>query len=416
MKAMACQVRPYEGQEKYIFISYCHKDSPEVFPIIEYLAGEGLRLWYDEGIDPGSEWPEMIADHLNSSAGCIALISENSLKSHNCRREINYAILKKKPFLAIFLEKVQLSPGMEMQLSAIQAIFKYTYDRTEKFYEKLLEAPLLKPCYGAPVKKPKPSGENTETSKPSGESMEAPEPDGGEISKTPKASGGEPTEKLMPVLERCATGEIIALDAPVFKVGRSESDCQYAIRGNLEVSRVHAVFYTEEAKVFVSDAGSTNKTRVGRETLVPWDKRQLNPYDLVLIGGEQFLFKYQEGGNLAQAASGDEGETPYLLKRRKTSEEILIDKPLFRLGKSKSLCDYAVEDNILVSRLHVLIESREDGVYVMDEHSTNHTYVNGRRLTPEQWLKLRDGDELSLAGEQFLVKKADRARENEVNQ
>ena len=53
-----CSVKPYEGQEAYIFISYCHKDRASVFPIIEQMARDGYRVWYDEGIDPGSEWPE----------------------------------------------------------------------------------------------------------------------------------------------------------------------------------------------------------------------------------------------------------------------------------------------------------------------------------------------------------------------
>lgn len=58
-----CSVRPYEGDENYIFISYCHKDKAKVFPIIEQLAKDGFRVWYDEGIAPGEDWPEVIAAH-----------------------------------------------------------------------------------------------------------------------------------------------------------------------------------------------------------------------------------------------------------------------------------------------------------------------------------------------------------------
>ena len=117
-----CSVKPYEGQEAYIFISYCHKDRASVFPIIEQMARDGYRVWYDEGIDPGSEWPEIIASHLNGSAACIAFITENAVNSHNCKREINFALLKKKPFISVILEPVQMSMGMEMQLAATQAM------------------------------------------------------------------------------------------------------------------------------------------------------------------------------------------------------------------------------------------------------------------------------------------------------
>ena len=48
-----CATKPYEGQDKYIFVSYCHKDRAYVFPVIEQLTKDGYRVWYDEGIDPG---------------------------------------------------------------------------------------------------------------------------------------------------------------------------------------------------------------------------------------------------------------------------------------------------------------------------------------------------------------------------
>ena len=32
----------------------------EVFKIIEKLNEKGVRIWYDEGIEPGNEWPEIV--------------------------------------------------------------------------------------------------------------------------------------------------------------------------------------------------------------------------------------------------------------------------------------------------------------------------------------------------------------------
>ena len=128
-----CAAKPYEGKEKYIFVSYCHRDRAQVFPIIEQLAKEGYRIWYDEGIDPGSEWPEIIAKKLNGSAICIAFITVNALNSHNCRREINFALLKKKFFISVILEPVEMTLGMEMQLSSAQSIFKYKLSSNKDF-------------------------------------------------------------------------------------------------------------------------------------------------------------------------------------------------------------------------------------------------------------------------------------------
>lgn len=136
----------YEGKEKYIFISYAHKDSEKVFRIMSALQAEGYRIWYDDGIIPGSEWPENIAMHLNDAAMVIAMISPSSMASHNCRREINFALSKQKPFLSVILEPTEMSLGMEMQLSAQNIVMRQNYNRWEDFISKIMLCPGLEPC------------------------------------------------------------------------------------------------------------------------------------------------------------------------------------------------------------------------------------------------------------------------------
>ena len=45
---------PYKGDRPFLFISYAHKDSERVLPIIRRLMAQGYRVWYDAGIDPGT--------------------------------------------------------------------------------------------------------------------------------------------------------------------------------------------------------------------------------------------------------------------------------------------------------------------------------------------------------------------------
>ena len=137
---------PYEGSEPYVFISYSHKDMDIVLPILQRLSDEKFRVWYDEGIDPGTEWPESIAEHLNGSQVCLAFISKNSISSFNCRREINYALSRNRGFLWVQIEPCVLSPGMELQLSSYQGLMSYTYPSIEKFYSKLLQLDILQSC------------------------------------------------------------------------------------------------------------------------------------------------------------------------------------------------------------------------------------------------------------------------------
>ena len=145
------KITAYEGTENYIFISYAHKDAAKVFPVMEQLYRRGYRIWYDDGIAPGSEWPEDIARHLNSSAMVIAFVSPNSMASVNCRREINFALSKEKPFLSVVMEPTEMPLGMELQLSAQQSVLRHNYREEEAFLEKICACPGLAPCKGTLV-------------------------------------------------------------------------------------------------------------------------------------------------------------------------------------------------------------------------------------------------------------------------
>lgn len=72
---MGANPKTYEGKEPYIFISYSHKESDIIIPIIERLQADGYRVWYDDGIIPGTEWPETIAQQF-PDCGPVDLGSE----------------------------------------------------------------------------------------------------------------------------------------------------------------------------------------------------------------------------------------------------------------------------------------------------------------------------------------------------
>ena len=141
--------KAYEGQKPYIFVSYAHLDSDRVLPIIQALQNRGFRVWYDAGIEAGTEWPEYIATRLDGCTCFLALISKNAVDSHNCRREINFAIELCKDPLAIYLEDVELSRGMRMQLGTLQAMFYNRHNSMDAFLDALVSSRMLAPCKGA---------------------------------------------------------------------------------------------------------------------------------------------------------------------------------------------------------------------------------------------------------------------------
>jgi len=125
----------YKGEEPFIFVSYAHKDSDKVFPIISEFHKAGFPIWYDEGIDPGNEWPTEIANALLNCSLFIVFISSFSKESKNVVREINYALSKDKPFIHIWLEETTLNPGLDMQISTNQGIMLFRMEQ-ENFYRK----------------------------------------------------------------------------------------------------------------------------------------------------------------------------------------------------------------------------------------------------------------------------------------
>ncbi|MBK4735325.1 FHA domain-containing protein [Noviherbaspirillum sp. DKR-6] len=55
-----------------------------------------------------------------------------------------------------------------------------------------------------------------------------------------------------------------------------------------------------------------------------------------------------------------------------------------------------------VSRRHARMRRSGDGYVIEDLHSFNGTFVNGERLAPGDWRRLRDGDEITLASKAFV--------------
>lgn len=90
------------------------------------------------------------------------------------------------------------------------------------------------------------------------------------------------------------------------------------------------------------------------------------------------------------------------LTRQVTGEKIELGKPSFVLGKNPEKSDYAVADNTNISRGHAVITMRNGRYYVMDQNSTNGTFINGRIIKAGQETEILPGDCLMLANEEFI--------------
>ena len=140
MKTPRKRIKPYVGDEPYIFVSYPHRNSEAVMPVLQTMQEQGFRFWYDEGIDPGTEWDDTIAEHILKCDYFLALLSPEYIQSSNCKDELNYARDLDKDRLLVYLSPVELPAGMSMRLGRLQAIHAYKYQVEEEFYEKLFSA------------------------------------------------------------------------------------------------------------------------------------------------------------------------------------------------------------------------------------------------------------------------------------
>jgi len=128
-----------KNKGKYIFISYAHKDSQEVYKDIKFLKDKGFNIWYDEGIETGCSWDDSIEDAEKNCEVFLCFLSENFMNSDNCKNEVNYALNNKLKCLFVRLTELQLQGGFALRLDRFQAIIKTKYPEN-LYLEKLVDS------------------------------------------------------------------------------------------------------------------------------------------------------------------------------------------------------------------------------------------------------------------------------------
>lgn len=133
--------KAYEGKEPYIFVSYSHEDTEQVYTDLAFLHDSGCRIWYDEGIPLGHTFPERIQEEIDDTncAYVVAFLSPRAVESSWVRREIFHADKVQKQLLAVHLEETKLRYGLALVLGAKEAAMRHQMSRTD-YCRKLLKA------------------------------------------------------------------------------------------------------------------------------------------------------------------------------------------------------------------------------------------------------------------------------------
>lgn len=140
----------FDKTKPYIFFSYAHKDSGVGMQIIKGLQKANFNLWYDEGIEVGTEYSDFIAEHIEGCKVFVCLMDENYVESRYCRDEIDFALNNTGIEILIIYKNefkdLKIPAGLKMRTSRYQAVFLNRFGSMDKFFDSLFKADILSPC------------------------------------------------------------------------------------------------------------------------------------------------------------------------------------------------------------------------------------------------------------------------------
>ena len=398
---MFCKAIPYEGAEPYLFISYCHADAEEVYPLIEELAAGKYRVWYDDGIHPGDDWPEVIANHLSNSAAVIAILSRNASASHNCRKEMTFALQQKKKVIPVMLSPVILSLGQKMQLSECQILTKRQSEEIPELTDRLTKAGQLTECRGISAMLREEVGAKTPDVKEAYTLFtEELYDDAGEMSVVirPNRHPQEKTAEPAPVPE----------NEPEKEPEQPEEEKEPTAPGLGSISGGPTPPAPAEGPAIPKDVPAAPAEA---QAPVLFDSEDMwGDEDTVHLAGEEPAPNGDETVRIQPEPAEDAGEKTVRIVRREEWDAALIvlesgtlyklEKKEVRLGRTKG--DIQI-NNPKVSSLHAALYCAKEGMQIEDLDSTNGTSLSCAELEPNVKTPLSDCAPIVLGDDSVCI-------------
>ena len=132
-----------------IFISYSHKDSGRVFPVLDAMRKCGYRVCYDGMIPAGEPWTKFLAEHISDCAVFLPFLSAAFLVSGQCLKEVRFMDSTEKLVVPVWLEKLDRDsvPGeVVFLLNKAQELRLNDFPDAAEFAKHLLREPNFQPC------------------------------------------------------------------------------------------------------------------------------------------------------------------------------------------------------------------------------------------------------------------------------
>lgn len=118
-----------------IFVSYSHKDSKVVEQIVDVLREtSGMEVWFDYKLRGGDNYFSVIANQIIKNKYFVFIVSNNSIESDWCLRELEFAASEKRYIIAIWLDNIDIAPRIKLVIQNTHYI--NWYSTTEKIFSQ----------------------------------------------------------------------------------------------------------------------------------------------------------------------------------------------------------------------------------------------------------------------------------------
>lgn len=151
---------------------------------------------------------------------------------------------------------------------------------------------------------------------------------------------------------------------------------------------IHSVQEKEKSAVFLTKPKNSAPAGEMQTTLLVEEEESTT----VLFGEESTTVLIQ--GNTKRRVT---------LTQVRNGRKMEVQKEVFCIGRSGSTADFHVADNNTLGRSHADILVMAEGVYIRDNNSLNHTYINEQIVPSGTPMPLSDGDTIRLSDEKFLI-------------
>lgn len=107
----------YTGDEPYLFVSYSHRDTAKVYPILDALYDRKYRIWYDEACENGNDFRDELRHRIEKAEAVLLFVSKSSMSSKFCGMEVIVARENGKRLYPIFLDNEPVPAAFEILLT-----------------------------------------------------------------------------------------------------------------------------------------------------------------------------------------------------------------------------------------------------------------------------------------------------------